>query len=476
MFETGSYPEILKNAVITPILKKQDKTSPSAYRPISILPNMDKIVGKLLLNRLDTFLTKHNYHDSHQYGFKKKIGTEHALIDFNYILLKELDICNSVLVAALDLSNAFDRLPHNPLLMKMSRMGVRGIPNKLLGNYLSNRTHSTRVNQSVSTPATTNRGVAQGTVLAPFLFNLQLDDLKNVKLNATMYRYADDIVLLLPCKHSEITNALSKLQIDIERIIEYHKSNGLLINCTKSKFIIFHKNNQKTDPDLSLKLRDGTAIPKVDTFKYLGCTFDTTLAMNAHIDIIIEKIKPIVAVLSRLKWTLTTNVLFKIYFANVHSHLMYAAMVYGNANSSNLKRLQTLQNRALKSVLKLNIDHNTVTLYQHLKGKVLPIKGIQYWAALKWAFKVKRGDFKTNIPISYVNNNLRNNGDFVATSFSSIHGKMNVTYSVLNLFNNLPPAVKNCKNFSQFKANAVKLILNNISHLLTCNRDWSLDI
>jgi hypothetical protein len=474
IFVGGTYPDALKAALITPVLKKSEKNVVSSYRPISILSNVDKIIGKILLKRFEDFLIKSDYCDHGQHGFKKGMGTETALMDFNYTLMDSIDKKKIVLVVSLDASHAFDLLPHNVLIAKLERMGIRGIPLNLISSYLHNRTHATKINNIISSFVEVSGGVAQGSILGPFLFNTQLDDMKNLKLNSQIIRYADDINVLLSCEAKEINGSILRLIEDVEKIIEYHERNGLTINAAKSKFVVFKKPSQHLSPHLAIKLKDGSTIEETDSLKYLGCIFDNHLSMNEHIDHILKRTNPIISVLSRLKWSLPSNILLSIYFAHVHSHFLYGISIYGNANSDNMNKLQVAQNRALKSVFKLGYDHSTQDIYTALDGKVLPIKGLQILSSLTFAYKLKRGLIKCNIPININSKHLRNNSDFIATSFSSNYGKYNFTHSVLNIFNRLPAEVKKTKSLIYFKQSTIKLLTLKIANLLLCNRDISL--
>ena len=59
-FPTGGFPSVLKTAKVVPIFKKDSKLDYSFYRPISLLSNIEKIIGKLMYKRLYTFLSKNN--------------------------------------------------------------------------------------------------------------------------------------------------------------------------------------------------------------------------------------------------------------------------------------------------------------------------------------------------------------------------------------------------------------------------------
>ena len=78
-FTTGTYIENLKIARVIPIYKgKGSELLSSNYRPISLLSNINRIIEKLMHERLYSFLTKHNIIYELQFGFRKKHSTTHA--------------------------------------------------------------------------------------------------------------------------------------------------------------------------------------------------------------------------------------------------------------------------------------------------------------------------------------------------------------------------------------------------------------
>jgi hypothetical protein len=90
-FQNGIFPEILKNAKVTPIHKADDKCLINNYRPISVLPLFSKILEKLMYKRVMLFVDKHKILSDNQYGFREKHSTYMALINMIDKVSSEMD-------------------------------------------------------------------------------------------------------------------------------------------------------------------------------------------------------------------------------------------------------------------------------------------------------------------------------------------------------------------------------------------------
>ena len=75
MLARDIYPERLTFSLIKPIYKSGDKSSPSNYRPISILPAFSKIFEKVIYKRLFDHFNNNAILNEHQYGFRSEIST-----------------------------------------------------------------------------------------------------------------------------------------------------------------------------------------------------------------------------------------------------------------------------------------------------------------------------------------------------------------------------------------------------------------
>ena len=91
VFETGEFPDILKTAKVIPTFKKGDPLNFNIYRPTSLLSNIGKLIEKLIYKRVYIFLEQNNCLYTHQFGFRKKHSTNHALIQITDKIRNALD-------------------------------------------------------------------------------------------------------------------------------------------------------------------------------------------------------------------------------------------------------------------------------------------------------------------------------------------------------------------------------------------------
>ena len=164
---SGRYLDKLKLSKIIPTFKKGSRLQISNYRPISLLSNLNKLMEKLVFNRLYEFLEKYNCLYKLQYGFRSKHSTTHALIDITENIRSALDDNKLACGIFVDLQKAFDTVNHEILLEKLNYYGVRGTVNNWFKSYLEDRKQIVSINGYESDIKIIKHGVPQGSVLGP---------------------------------------------------------------------------------------------------------------------------------------------------------------------------------------------------------------------------------------------------------------------------------------------------------------------
>ncbi|KAK2147907.1 hypothetical protein NP493_3348g00000 [Ridgeia piscesae] len=117
-FKSGTFPEKMKIAKVIPHFKSGSKNYFNNYRPISLLPQLSKILEKLYSNRLNTFTKTYDILNPCQYGFKERISTTHALIKVVSEITNSLNKRKPSIGVFIDLQKAFDTVDHQLLYCK----------------------------------------------------------------------------------------------------------------------------------------------------------------------------------------------------------------------------------------------------------------------------------------------------------------------------------------------------------------------
>ena len=195
-------PDDCKIAKLKPLYKKEAKTKPKNYRPISLLPLLSKIIERIIHNQTQEFLDKNNILYKYQSGFRKHHSTDTCLsylTDKVKIGFEEGLLTGMVLI---DLQKAFDPIDHSILLEKMSCLGFAGKTIAWFTSYLTNRSFIVNVGKESSSPVKLSCGVPQGSILGPLLFLLYVNDMPQA-VNSELLLYADDTCLICMGKISK---------------------------------------------------------------------------------------------------------------------------------------------------------------------------------------------------------------------------------------------------------------------------------
>jgi hypothetical protein len=213
-------PSQLKIACVVPIFKNGDRTLPTNYRQISLLPNISKILEKLIANRLSNFLEENKMICPMQFGFRKEHSTVHPLIHF----LNNLTYANNkklfTVAIFCDLQKAFDTVDHKILLKKLEALGVRGIELQWFTDYLHNRKQFVSIDGHNSTLLDIIIGVPQGSILGPLLFLVYINDIEFYS-SFNNFLFADDTTLIK--SHENLFELTLLVNQEFQKIVTFFR-------------------------------------------------------------------------------------------------------------------------------------------------------------------------------------------------------------------------------------------------------------
>ena len=341
------FPIELKKANVTPLFKKDDPMDAKNYRPISITCAFSKIFEKILHAQITEHLDKFQIMTPFQFGFRKNISTQDALVYVTESIRNQIDSKKIVHAALLDLSKAFDSISHEVLIEKMLSLGFSNGANALIASFLNKRIQRVNVNGIFSDWIEIKRGVPQGTVLGPLLFNIYVNDIQErLYEGCTLVQYADDCMVFSSSIISE--DALNRLQNSLNNLTEFFAENQLNLNASKSEFITFCQKNDSKHVDTDKLVISGHYVAKKSECKYLGIILYSSLSFHAQIKTILQKMAQGIKTIDTIGQQLPTLSLVALLHCLVLSHLDYSAIFLQQINATLMLSLEKQLNWALK--------------------------------------------------------------------------------------------------------------------------------
>ena len=190
LFERGKVRSSWKLGEIVPVYKKDCTLTKTNYPLITIPPVLSKVFEKLVHSRLASHF-EDVYHNN-VFAYRDYRGCDTAILSLTEQFKKELDNHKVINLVPTDLSKAFDTLPHDLIVKKLENYGGDSKVINLVTNYLSDRHQCVRLRGQHSSMKTLMRGVPQGSILGPSLFNIFMNDLSYAIDECTLFTYADD--------------------------------------------------------------------------------------------------------------------------------------------------------------------------------------------------------------------------------------------------------------------------------------------
>ena len=328
---------------ITPVFKSGNKSTVSNYRPISLLSIPSKLLERIVHRRLLRHLLVNDILSPRQFGFRPGSSTQEALLAATHDWHRCLDRCQSSAALFLDMSKAFDRVPHHKLLSSLSSVGVSGPLHHWFQSYLTDRSQKVVLNGHSSSSLLVKSGVPQGSILGPLLFIIYINSLAKLQLShgTSIVVYADDILVYRTLASSS-DNA--QLQSDVNKIVAWILSSGLAINPQKSTLLVISRQRDKPTATIS--------VPCSNSVKYLGITISSDLRWNTHVLNTCKSAKQKLGLLYRHFHQADQRTLCHLYKTLVLPKLDYCSSVWDPHTMTLINSLESVQGFAAKMCTK----------------------------------------------------------------------------------------------------------------------------
>ena len=340
---SGTLPQDWCTANITPVFKKGERFKAANYRPVSLTCISSKLMEHIIVSQVRDHFDKYTILADCQHGFRSRRSCETQLISLTQELHEHLEGKSQVDMTVLDFSKAFDKVPHQRLMRKLWRYGVRGSTHSWIEAFLVNRRQRVVVDGESSDWVHVDSGVPQGTVLGPLLFLAFINDLPKAARNSQVRLFADDCVL-----YRQVTSEddCKLLQDDLHSLEDWEDTWKMSFNASKCNTISITRKKNKIQNDYSLHRQ---TLERVPSTTYLGIELKSDLTWKNHIDRTCAKANQQLAFLRRNLQIQNTKVKESAYKGLIRPITDYCATIWDPHFQKYKNQLEMVQRRAART-------------------------------------------------------------------------------------------------------------------------------
>ena len=458
---TGTFPDDIKHAVVTPILKDRDADSElfKNYRPVSTLPYLSKIIEKAALLQLNEYLSQNNHIPTYQSAYMKNHSCETALCKVANDMQKMIHDRKVVALVQLDLSSTFDTVDHTLLIQLLkNKFGINGSALNFFKTYLSGRTFSVKIKHINGGKVLLIYGVPQGSILGPLLFILYISDIPQIaaKHNISIHSYADDGQLYLGFEPSkDYTISMNRLKACIDDIEHWMKSNFLKLNVDKTSVLFIGRPQDHAIYEnmcIKIGIKWYYASPD-ESIKSLGAYLNGTMSMNTMVSQCTKSCFCNLKKLGRIKYILDINERMLVIKSFILTKLDYCNLLLSNVPRTCIQPLERVLNTGIRYIYNLKKRDHISPYYK--SAHILPIPYRIMYKSCVMVYKIINGlapDYMNDLIIMdspSSNIYLRSDNDYFKVMQTGYENTLQ--YAMIKNWNTLPYNLRSSENIYIFK-------------------------
>ena len=458
----SKFPSSEKIAFIRPTYKgKGDVNDLNSYRPISNLSYLSKLIETVISEQLWAHIREVNAIPENQSAYRANHSTETIVCSIMNDMISIMDEGKCGILIMLDLSAAFDTVVHEYLLCDLNSIGVIDEALMFLQSYLCDRKTIVEVSGDRSEERTLSKGVPQGSVLGPILFNIYTIELSNIlrKYNVCFKLYADDTQFYFSISTTQDT--VDKVGRVMKEIKNWMQRKKLKLNDDKTECMLFGTKTSLKYYQQFRNIKIGEAdIELVPFVRNLGVIIDCNLTMKNQILNTVKVCNYHLRNIAFIRKYLNEDSAKILVMNHVISRLDYCNSIYNNLPNALLKKLQNVQNKAARLIKGIKIRDRITPVLIDLHW--LPIKArIEYKICLLTYKALRNGEPKylrdclvpyaeaTTVTVSI--RNAKDPHRLFESGVNRVVGDRTFRYAAPRLLNGLPLDVKDSQSVSVFK-------------------------
>ena len=179
IYNSGAIPTDLKQSIFITLPKRSKAQSCTEYRTISLMSHITKLLLKVkeqrIVKKIDNEVSRL------QSGFRTGSGTREGIFNIRTVCEQAIDLGKDVYICFIDYTKAFDRVKHSKIIECLSEIGIDNKDMQIITKMYWEQTAVVRTEHGITEEFQIKKGVRQGCVLSPSLFNLYTEKIYSEK-------------------------------------------------------------------------------------------------------------------------------------------------------------------------------------------------------------------------------------------------------------------------------------------------------